>query len=574
MRRKLSLGCAVGILAALGPLAGSALADGGPIMPLSEVAPGMQCIGETVVQGTTISSFDVNVINVVEQAGQGPMILVSVSGPVVAQTGVVEGFSGSPIYCPDSSGTMENAGAISQSVEQYGNNIVLATPIQQMLGEPVFPPEDLPQFKARTRPLSGPLMVGGLSPALLAVLERAGRRAGRTVLSTPAQGSPAFPPQQLVPGASVGVQYSTGEISSGAIGTVTYTNGQTVYAFGHELDGAGRRSLLLDDAYVYAVIADPNPADSPPGYKLAVPGHALGTLTSDTPSAVIGVLGQLPTLIPVDVTAHDLDTGATISEDSQVADEMDIGQPLGTSMLDTVAPLAVGQAAVDVYDGAPADESGSMCLRITIAESAKPMGFCRRYVGIGGYGEASASLPELANGTSTDVSTALGVLDRVAFAALHVTGIQATINAQRGLAEASIVGATAPLAVHAGRRIVVRLRVRVFRGALRTVPVRIRVPRHARGPVLVSIRGPAFSPTSSQVSGSSGSLQVLLTGSLSGGSSSGPTPQSIAQVRSMISALGTYDGLSASFNGGRPRRIFRDPSLLISGRTTVPLDVR
>ena len=44
-------------------------------------------------------------------------------------------------------------------------------------------------------------------------------------------------------------------------------------------------------------------------YKLAAPGHTVGTLTSDTPNAVIGEVGPAPTLVPVEVTAHDLDTG-------------------------------------------------------------------------------------------------------------------------------------------------------------------------------------------------------------------------------------------------------------------------
>src|SRR5260370_19481377 len=87
-----------------------ASADGGPIMPLSQVQPGMDCIGETVVQGTAISTFAVHVINVVQSGasptGQrsGAAILVSVSGPAVDMTGVAEGFSGSPVYCPDSNG--------------------------------------------------------------------------------------------------------------------------------------------------------------------------------------------------------------------------------------------------------------------------------------------------------------------------------------------------------------------------------------------------------------------------------------------------------------------------------------
>src|ERR1700733_8609186 len=157
--------------------ASAALAQGGPIMPLSQVQPGMNCTGETVVQGTAISSFNVQVIDVVEQPGEGPRILVQVSGPAVDETGVAEGFSGSPVYCPDAFGTMENAGAISEGIGQYGNNVALVTPIEQMLGEPVYPPSSAPRLEAKTRPLLGPLTVGGLSPAVFNLVEQAGARA-------------------------------------------------------------------------------------------------------------------------------------------------------------------------------------------------------------------------------------------------------------------------------------------------------------------------------------------------------------------------------------------------------------
>ena len=104
---------------------------------------------------------------------------MQVSGPAVDTTGVAEGFSGSPVYCPDSMGTMENAGAISEGIGQYGNNVVLVTPIEQMLGEPVQPPPDTPQLAAKPRPLVAPLTVGGLSPAIFGLVQRAGERAGR-----------------------------------------------------------------------------------------------------------------------------------------------------------------------------------------------------------------------------------------------------------------------------------------------------------------------------------------------------------------------------------------------------------
>jgi hypothetical protein len=537
-------------------------------MPLADVHSGMDCTGETVVQGTTISSFGVHVIDVV-QAPSGSGILVSVSGPAVDRTGVAEGMSGSPVYCQDSSGTLRNAGAIAAGVGEYGNKVALVTPIEEMLGEPAKPPSGAPRLVARTRSLLGPLTVGGLSPALLSVLQQAGKRVGRAVMPAPPSPGPAmFPVQDLVPGASVATQYSIGTVTTGAIGTVTYRDGPTVYAFGHPLDDAGRRALLLSDAYVYYVVNGPDPAVLP-SYKLAAPGHTLGTLTSDTPNAVIGELGAPPAMVPVQVTAHDLDTGQVISEQTRVADETAAGQPTGGSQLTMIAPLAAGQAAIDVYNGPPANESGRVCLRVVIRESPRSLGFCKRYVGTGAPGGSALVPPELSSGVATDVGTAFGLLDQVQFAQLHITSVQATIYAQRGLAEASIVDASARPVVKAGRAALVRLRVRMFRGRLRTIAFRVRIPRSARGLLLVTIKGPPFSPTAS--AGNGGPLGALLGFSLAGQPPPGPPPPSIAALRSSIDAISGYDGLSVSLNGGSRHHAYRDPSLLISGRATLAL---
>lgn len=563
------------VLAALCVPANAAFAAGGPIMPLSQVQPGMQCTGETVVQGTTISSFNVDVIDVVEAPGEGARILVQVSGPVVDSTGVAEGYSGSPVYCPDSFGTLENAGAISEGIGQYGNNVVLVTPIEQMLGEPVQPPPDAPRLAARPQPLLGPLTVGGLSPAVFGLLQRAGARAGRLVLAAPAGQPAAFAVQPLVPGASVSASYSSGAVPMGAVGTVTYVDGPTVYAFGHELDGAGRRSLLLQDAYVYYVVNNPDPSIAP-SYKLAVPGHTEGIVSSDTPNAVIGEVGAPPPTVPVDVIAHDLDTNTSISLDTQVADETDIGLPLGTSLVDSIAPLEVAQAATEIYDGPPASESGRMCLRIYLRESRKPLGFCNRYVGTGVPGDAGVEPPELASAASADVTSAFGDVEQVDFAALHVARVVADIDAARGLDAARIVSAHAPRRVVAGGHTVrVRLLVRVYRGRLRTVSFRLRIPSGARGPIVVTIHGPA-TPAAASTGGLSSSLVVALSGS---GSGSEPSPpggsssaiSSLAELRQAIAAIPSYDGLIANLPHGVKRHVFRDPSLLITGQTSVAL---
>ena len=85
-----------------------------PIMPLSDVHAGMHCTALSVIQGTTISSFNADVIDVVDGIGlDGPAILVRVSGPAVDATGLGPGFSGTPIYCDDAHGVSRNIGAIA-----------------------------------------------------------------------------------------------------------------------------------------------------------------------------------------------------------------------------------------------------------------------------------------------------------------------------------------------------------------------------------------------------------------------------------------------------------------------------
>src|SRR3954451_1698407 len=125
-------------------LPASPAAAGDPIMPLSQVHAGMRCTGYSVVHGTEISSFDVEILEVIDgdASGEGPRLLVRVSGPAVDGTGVGPGFSGSPIYCRDDQGTDRNVGAISESLGEYGGNVALATPIEAILGAGVDAPAD------------------------------------------------------------------------------------------------------------------------------------------------------------------------------------------------------------------------------------------------------------------------------------------------------------------------------------------------------------------------------------------------------------------------------------------------
>src|SRR3954469_21269277 len=217
--RLISLAAAVAAL--LVPAAPAFAGD--PTMPLWQVHPGMHCTGYSVVQGTTISAFDVNVIDVAggEATSGGGRILFSASGPAIDATGLGPGFSGSPIYCPDEAGVSRVIGAISESINEYGGKSALATPIEAILGTPVDVPgkpnaaattstaaaaqraafaRRAPSARMRAalaaaRPMASPLTVSGLSGPVANQLVAAGAKAGRPVLAVPPGPLGTFPAQ-------------------------------------------------------------------------------------------------------------------------------------------------------------------------------------------------------------------------------------------------------------------------------------------------------------------------------------------------------------------------------------------
>ena len=86
-----------------------------------------------------------------------------------------------------------------------------------------------------------------------------------------------------------------------------------MWGFGHPFENSGLRSLLLQDAYVYTVISNPNAGDDTGStYKLAAVGHDLGTISNDASAAVVGRAGAPPPTVPVRIFSQDEDTGARV----------------------------------------------------------------------------------------------------------------------------------------------------------------------------------------------------------------------------------------------------------------------
>ena len=161
---------------------------------------------------------------------------------------------------------------------------------------------------AKAKPIASPLSVSGLSAPLAKALTAAAAKAGRPVLAVPPGPLGSFPPQTLQPGSAVAVGYSNGDVRTSATGTVAYVDGDRIWIFGHELEGNGRRALLLQDAYVFRIINNPLQLGAIAStYKLAASGHDLGTITSDGFSAVAGRIGALPHTVPITAIARDED---------------------------------------------------------------------------------------------------------------------------------------------------------------------------------------------------------------------------------------------------------------------------
>ena len=80
--------------------AGWAAVSAEEFLPVSEVREGMHGYAKTVVHGTQVETFNVDVLGVMKQKGAtgGDLILVKVSGDLIDKTeGIAQGMSGSPI---------------------------------------------------------------------------------------------------------------------------------------------------------------------------------------------------------------------------------------------------------------------------------------------------------------------------------------------------------------------------------------------------------------------------------------------------------------------------------------------
>src|SRR4249920_3189755 len=125
-----------GIGAAVLSLASPGLHGATVQMPVSEIRPGMVGIGHTVFDGTQVTEFKAHILGVLENVigTRRNLILARLEGGPLANTGVIAGMSGSPVYIDG-----RLVGAVSYSLGQFSKEPIAGiTPIAEMTDATAF----------------------------------------------------------------------------------------------------------------------------------------------------------------------------------------------------------------------------------------------------------------------------------------------------------------------------------------------------------------------------------------------------------------------------------------------------
>ena len=441
-------------LAAQGPAlrttAATASAKTSGFMPLSEIKEGMRGTARTVFNGSEPEEFNVEILGVLPGA-IGPkqdLIVGKLNGGGADRTAVFAGMSGSPVYI---NGKL--AGAISYSFPFSKEPICGITPIEQMISifehkegtkttasepravsfaelasttwTPDFPKSPaaggllatasnnslLMAVAGQTfQPIATPITFTGFSQETLNTFAPQLMQAGLIPVSAVGGSSSISPLKKadettLVGGDSVSMQLTRGDYSLAAAGTVTWRDGEKIYAFGHPFLSLGTSDLPMSESHVVAVI--PSVANS---FKLSVPDSMVGTMTQDRATGVFGKLGQAPKMIPVRINLT-TSRGQTDTINFEVAKD------------DFLTPILLNMA---VYNTAVAQERslGDSTIEISgeiAVRGQEPVKLQRRFTG----GQA----PMLA---SSSVAAPVSTLMKSRFDDLEISGVTLNLSSHDG----------------------------------------------------------------------------------------------------------------------------------------------
>lgn len=472
---------------------------------LREIRPGMVGYGLTVVRGTEIARFEVEVVDVLDEPGERhDFIVVRVYGEAISRAGgIAQGMSGSPVYLDGKlAGALSRAAAWALDRERP---LGLVTPIDSMLKllpeleEKEIPlpeegklralgiervrlvsarPEEIPEGTLVAWPISPPLLVSGLSPRTLRLLQEGvtlrrwehplvelqppwrGRLLGfadlgfTRVLQAPALSAAGA--LEFQPGAPVGVALSLGDLTVGALGTVTLVQGERILAFGHPFLFSGPCQYFLTGAAVLDTVAAMDVS-----YKFGTITDLRGGVFVDRWAGIGGRTDRLPLAIAAEITVQGEAEGRFTAK---LVDE-----PRLSPLLFYVAGVEAVDSALDRVG------PGTARVRYTIAGRGLPRPFTRENVFL--------STEDVALYAPLEAALVLDVLAYNEFRDPLFSGVKLEVQVEPGFSALEILDLkTDRAAYRPGETIQFTVEVRHWRGEARTVEGAIRIPRDLDSP--------------------------------------------------------------------------------------------
>jgi hypothetical protein len=328
---------------------------------VDDVRPGLKGFGRTVMKGTKVETFDVEVLGVLKNTSPGrDMILCRLSGLGLEKTGVIAGMSGSPVYVDG-----KLLGAVAFAWPFGKEPIAGVTPFCQMHAfvesyerrdavqkqdansktetktfksgkatdlkaikhgdRSVFNPcfirdrqfdgrsfdavtvsEDFEDVTPRPedglwmQPLQTPLVATGFTEHSLRLLGERIRSTG--LLPMQGGGASASVREQeknapLEPGGPLAVAMVAGDFDLSGIGTVTHIEGNRVYGWGHPFFGSGNCEFPLMTGYIHTIYPRQNVS-----FKMGSPLKTVGVINADVSTCIAGWLGRTADMLPVHIT--------------------------------------------------------------------------------------------------------------------------------------------------------------------------------------------------------------------------------------------------------------------------------
>jgi SpoIVB peptidase S55 len=313
--------------------------------PLRDIRPGLKGVGQTIFEGNKVQEFQVEFLGVLKNflAPKHDVILARLSGGPLAETGVIAGMSGSPVYVDG-----KLVGAVALAFPFSKEAVAGITPIQEMLD--VVPEKPAARASKKVRPASTelpfkiagttlhpqssarlipdesgeprsaqnlmkflptgsgngaladlllPLRFGGFSTQAMDAYSPLFNRMGLRLMQGAAlSSSESMPPNPKgpEPGTMVSLSLVRGDLNLNVDCTVTYRKGNDLYACGHRFLMVGPTEIPFSQSRVLASV--PSVASS---FKIDVPGPEVGTIRQDRFGAIYGVVGEKAPMIPVHI---------------------------------------------------------------------------------------------------------------------------------------------------------------------------------------------------------------------------------------------------------------------------------